>query len=56
VPDVETGIALNRQGFDFICYSGDVWVLHNALAAAITALRTGTSRRKPATAKKAARK
>ena len=23
------------QGFDFICYSGDVWVLHNALAEAI---------------------
>ena len=23
------------QGFDFICYSGDVWVLHNALAEAV---------------------
>src|SRR5580704_5844957 len=55
VPDVETGIALNRQGFDFICYSGDVWVLHNALAEAITALRKGSSRRKPAATKKAAR-
>jgi 2-keto-3-deoxy-L-rhamnonate aldolase RhmA len=41
VPDVETGIALQRQGFDFICYSGDVWVLHNALAEAISALRAG---------------
>ena len=56
VPDVETGIALNRLGFDFICYSGDVWVLHNALAEAITALRKGSARRKPAAAKKAARK
>jgi 2-keto-3-deoxy-L-rhamnonate aldolase RhmA len=41
VPNVQTGIALNRQGFDFICYSGDVWVLHNALAEAIGRLREG---------------
>ena len=34
-------IELNRMGFDFICYSGDVWVLHNALAEAISALRQG---------------
>ena len=26
------GIDIYGQGFDFICYSGDVWVLHNALA------------------------
>jgi len=42
VPTVEVGIELYRQGFDFICYSGDVWVLHNALAEAITRLREGT--------------
>ena len=42
VPDVATGIALYGQGFDFICYSGDVWVLHNALAEAIGQLREGT--------------
>jgi 2-keto-3-deoxy-L-rhamnonate aldolase RhmA len=41
VPSVEAGIELNRLGFDFICYSGDVWVLHNALAEAISALRQG---------------
>jgi 2-keto-3-deoxy-L-rhamnonate aldolase RhmA len=41
VPNVETGIAINAQGFDFICYSGDVWVLHNALAQAISELRAG---------------
>jgi 2-keto-3-deoxy-L-rhamnonate aldolase RhmA len=41
VPTVETGIELNKQGFDFICYSGDVWVLHNALAEAIAQLRAG---------------
>ena len=37
----EVGIALYRQGFDFCCYSGDVWVLRDALAAAITTLRKG---------------
>ena len=41
VPTVEAGIALNAQGFDFICYSGDVWVLHNALAEAVSQLRAG---------------
>jgi 2-keto-3-deoxy-L-rhamnonate aldolase RhmA len=41
VPTVEQGVALNAEGFDFICYSGDVWVLHNALAEAITQLRAG---------------
>ena len=41
VPTVEQGIAVNALGFDFICYSGDVWVLHNALAAAISELRAG---------------
>jgi len=39
VPTVEQGVELNQNGFDFICYSGDVWVLHNALAAAIGELR-----------------
>jgi len=39
VPTVEQGVELNQGGFDFICYSGDVWVLHNALAAAIGELR-----------------
>jgi len=40
VPNVETGIEYNtRWGFDFICYSGDVWVLHNALAEAVSKLR-----------------
>jgi 2-keto-3-deoxy-L-rhamnonate aldolase RhmA len=41
VPTVEQGIDIHRQGFDFICYSGDVWVLHNALAEAVTKLRDG---------------
>ena len=41
VPTVELGVELYGAGFDFICYSGDVWVLHNALAEAITGLREG---------------
>ncbi|MGH6924611.1 MAG: HpcH/HpaI aldolase family protein [Propylenella sp.] len=41
VPTIEQGIEIHRIGFDFICYSGDVWVLHNALADAIGALRKG---------------
>ena len=41
VPTVEQGVEFYAQGFDFICYSGDVWVLHNALAEAIGKLRAG---------------
>jgi 2-keto-3-deoxy-L-rhamnonate aldolase RhmA len=41
VPTVEQGIAINAEGFDFVCYSGDVWVLHNALAEAVAKLRAG---------------
>lgn len=41
VPTVEAGIDIYKQGFDFVCYSGDVWVLHNALAQAISELRAG---------------
>ena len=41
VPTGEQGIEVNRLGFDFICYSGDVWVLHDALAAALARLRAG---------------
>ena len=41
VPTADLGIELYKQGFDFCCYSGDVWVLHNALAEAIGKLRAG---------------
>jgi 2-keto-3-deoxy-L-rhamnonate aldolase RhmA len=41
VTTVEQGLDLNRLGFDFICYSGDVWVLHDALAQAVGKLRAG---------------
>ena len=46
VPTVRDGVELFGQGFDFICYSGDVWVLHDALADAIGKLREGCSQRK----------
>ncbi|MEE8173626.1 MAG: aldolase/citrate lyase family protein [Alphaproteobacteria bacterium] len=36
---VDTGVALNRAGFDFLCYSGDVWLLRDALKAGLDTLR-----------------
>jgi 2-keto-3-deoxy-L-rhamnonate aldolase RhmA len=41
VPTVEQGIELYAAGFDFICYSGDVWLLQAALADGIERLRAG---------------
>ena len=41
VPTTDLGIALYKQGFDFCCYSGDVWVLRDALAAAVKTVREG---------------
>lgn len=41
VPNVATGLEYNHAGFDFICYAGDVWVLHNALKEAVDALKAG---------------
>jgi 2-keto-3-deoxy-L-rhamnonate aldolase RhmA len=41
VPNVEQGITFYKQGFDFICYSGDIWVLRDGLAAAGKAIREG---------------
>jgi 2-keto-3-deoxy-L-rhamnonate aldolase RhmA len=46
VPNVELGIDIYRQGFDFVCYSGDVWLLHGALEDGIRKLRTGCGKRK----------
>ncbi|MCA0431820.1 MAG: hpch/hpai aldolase [Proteobacteria bacterium] len=41
VQSTDTGIDLYKQGFDFCCYSGDAWVLRDALAAAFKTLREG---------------
>ncbi len=37
---VETGVALNRMGFDFLCYSGDIWLLRDALKTGLDSLRS----------------
>lgn len=41
VSTTDEGIALYKQGFDFCCYSGDVWVLQKALTEAVNILRGG---------------
>lgn len=41
VSDVAGGLALYRAGFDFISYSGDLWVYQAAVAAGIAGLREG---------------
>jgi 2-keto-3-deoxy-L-rhamnonate aldolase RhmA len=41
VSSVQQGIDCHVQGFDFICYSGDIWLLHDALAEAVGKLREG---------------
>jgi 2-keto-3-deoxy-L-rhamnonate aldolase RhmA len=43
VAGTDQAITLYRQGFDFCCYSGDVWVFRDALAAALTTIRKGVS-------------
>ena len=39
VPTVDEGVTFNQAGFDFICYSGDVWALHGAVQQAVSAIR-----------------
>jgi 2-keto-3-deoxy-L-rhamnonate aldolase RhmA len=41
VPNTDQGLGFFKQGFDFICYSGDVWVLRDALKSALDTLRKG---------------
>ncbi len=47
-PDVASGVALFRSGFDFICYSGDVWLLREAMKQGVDALRLGCRARSAA--------
>jgi 2-dehydro-3-deoxyglucarate aldolase/4-hydroxy-2-oxoheptanedioate aldolase len=42
--DTATGIALHREGFDFVCYSGDVWLLGAALRDGLARIREGVAR------------
>ncbi|MBT6830331.1 MAG: hpch/hpai aldolase [Rhodospirillaceae bacterium] len=44
--NVETGVALNRMGFDFLCYSGDIWLLRDSLKAGLDSLRAGCRKAK----------
>jgi len=48
VPTVAEGVACHETGFDFICYSGDVWTLHGAVQQALSDIRAATA---PAKAK-----
>lgn len=43
VPNVAEGLARHRDGYDFIAYSADAWVLGDALSAALAELRAGAS-------------
>jgi 2-keto-3-deoxy-L-rhamnonate aldolase RhmA len=51
VPDVATGAMLWRQGFDFCCYSGDVWLLGAAIKAGLDQLRAECGPAEAASAK-----
>ena len=41
VPDTASGISLYKQGFDFIAYSADAWILGDALRAGLSEIRAG---------------
>lgn len=45
VPDAASGIGLYQDGFDFICYSGDVWVLQAGVKAGLDEIRAGCAPR-----------
>ncbi len=44
VPDVETGAAYHGKGFDFLCYSGDVWAYQAAVKAGVDGIRAACGR------------
>lgn len=39
VANTEQGVSFYKQGFNFCCYSGDVWLLRDALTSAVNTLR-----------------
>lgn len=41
VPTVEEGVQTYRQGFDFLTYSGDIWLYRSALTDGMDSLRSG---------------
>ncbi len=59
IPTVADCIALYKQGYDFISFSGDVWAYHAAVSSAVTEIRTSCaslSQRRSSTIKKRAKK
>ena len=48
VGSVAEGLKLHREGFDMICYSGDVFLLQAAIQAGIAGIRKGAAKRKKA--------
>ena len=44
--DAAGAIALNKQGYDVLCYSGDLWVYQQALIQGISEIRKGCKPRK----------
>lgn len=48
VPDSATGVDYAARGFDFLCWSGDVWALQAAVRAGIDAMRDGIAAREAA--------
>jgi 2-keto-3-deoxy-L-rhamnonate aldolase RhmA len=43
VPDAASGIDHAGMGFDFVCWSGDVWALQEAVRGGIDAIRAGVA-------------
>jgi 2-dehydro-3-deoxyglucarate aldolase/4-hydroxy-2-oxoheptanedioate aldolase len=43
VPTVDEAVALHQAGFDFLCYSGDVWALQGAVKAGLDEIRARTA-------------
>ncbi len=44
VPTVDEAVDRYGEGFDFICYSGDVWALQGAVQAGLTEIRARTGK------------
>ncbi len=56
VADVDGGVALAAEGWDLICYHGDVWLLQTAIRQGIDGIRSGVAADEKASKKKASGK
>jgi 2-keto-3-deoxy-L-rhamnonate aldolase RhmA len=50
VPDAATGVEYAARGFDYLCWSGDVWALQAAIRGGIDEMRAGVGAAAPAKA------